>query len=414
MAARELTDPTTAPIMQHVAIKSGPGYETLAEAVAIARELAPRLSQRVAEAEELRRLPDENVRDLLESGLVALEVPKRYGGAELNLDALIEVTAALAEGCSSTGWVYALWGAHMWLIGQYPQHVQDEVFGDPKTLISSVVNVEGSPEPAEGGYRWTGRGFFSSGVDHCTWLTASLNLKPGEWPGDIRWFLIPRSDIEIVDDWHTVGLKGTGSKTIVVKDAFIPEDRVVGFRELSEGKGAGAELYGSPVYRASFDFTYTLPLGGPAVGIARAMMRAFEDRMRQRLGSGNPRQVGGQTATLTRMARAGADIDAAMALLLETARKFCYIPAAEATVLDRQQCRSYVAYAAQLCRAASNSLFEASGGSAIYEDKDLQRLWRDSNVAAAHMGLNWDGAAQSYGRTLVGLPPFEMPAPKSQ
>ena len=400
--------------MQHVTTTARPGYETLEEAVAIARELAPRLRERVAQAEGERRLPYENVRDLLDSGLIGLEVPKRYGGAELNLDALIEVTAALAEGCSSTGWVYALWGAHMWLISQYPQHVQDEIFGDPNTLISSVVSTEGAPEKVDGGYRWTGRGFFSSGVDHCTWLSASLNLQPGQWPGDIRWFLIPRADIEIVDDWHTVGLKGTGSKTIVVKNVFIPDERVLGFKELSEGKGAGAELYGSPVYRASFDFTYTLPLGGPAVGIARAMMKAFEERTRARMGGGTPRQLGGQAATLTRMARAGADIDAAMALLLETAREVCFIPAAEATVLQRQMCRSYVAYAAQLCRAASNSLFEASGGSAIYEDRDLQRLWRDSNVAGAHMGLNWDGAAQSYGRALVGLPPFEMPAPKAE
>jgi 3-hydroxy-9,10-secoandrosta-1,3,5(10)-triene-9,17-dione monooxygenase len=398
--------------MQHVTTKSRPGYETLEEALAIARELAPRLHDRIPQAEALRRLPDENVRDLLDSGLIALEVPHKYGGAELNLDALLEVTAVLSEACSSTGWVYALWGAHMWLIGQYPERVQDEIFGDPNALISSVVSVEGTPEKVDGGYRWTGRGFFSSGVDHCTWLSASLNLQPGEWPGDIRWFMIPRSDIEIVDDWHTVGLKGTGSKTIVVKDVFIPDERVLAFKELSEGKGAGATLYGSPVYRASFDFTYTLPLGGPAVGIARAMLKAFEARTKSRMSDGTPRQLSGQPATLTRMARASADIDAAMSLLLETAHEVCYIPAAEANPLQRQMCRTYVAYAAQLCRAASNSLFEASGGSAIYEDRDLQRLWRDSNVAGAHMGLNWDGAAQSYGRALVGLPPFEMPAPK--
>jgi 3-hydroxy-9,10-secoandrosta-1,3,5(10)-triene-9,17-dione monooxygenase len=299
----------------------------------------------------------------------------------------------------------------MWLIGQYPPEVQDEIFGDPDALVSSVVNVEGTPQKVDGGYRWTGRGFFSSGVDHCTWLSASLNLDPSApWPGDTRWFMIPRSDIEIVDDWHTVGLKGTGSKTIVVNDVFIPEERVIGFRQLSEGNGHGAALYDSPVYRASFDFTYTLPLGGPAVGIARAMLRAFEERTRGRFNSTSGRPRGTDAATLTRMARAGADVDAAMALLLETARRVCYIPASEASLIERQMCRSYVAYAAQLCRAASNSLFEASGGSAIYEDRDLQRLWRDSNVAAAHMGLNWDGASQSYGRTLVGLPAFEAPA----
>jgi 3-hydroxy-9,10-secoandrosta-1,3,5(10)-triene-9,17-dione monooxygenase len=99
--------------------------------------------------------------------------------------------------------------------------------------------------------------------------------------------------------------------------------------------------------------------------------------------------------------------------MLETARRFCYIPAAEATPLDRQQCRSYVAYAAQLCRAASNSLFEASGGSAIYDDRDLQRLWRDSNVAGAHMGLNWDNSGNALGRVLVGLPAMEMAAQRA-
>jgi alkylation response protein AidB-like acyl-CoA dehydrogenase len=385
----------------------GPGYSTPEEAVAIARELAPKLAERVAQAEEQRRLPDEDVHDLLASGLTLLEVPREYGGAELNLDALIEVTAALAEGCSSTGWVYALWGAHMWLIGQYPRHVQDMVFADRNALVSSVVNVEGTPVEVKGGFRWTGRGFFSSGVDHCTWMTASLNLKPGEYPGDMRWFLIPRADIEIVDDWHTVGLRGTGSKTIVAADVFIPHDRVLGFKELSEGVAPGASLHHSPLYRASFDFTYTLPLGGPAVGIARAMLRSFEGRMKERMNAGAAARTG--AATLTRFARAAADVDAAMALLLETARRFCYIPAAEATVLDRQQCRSYVAYAAQLCRGASNSLFEAAGGSAIYEDRELQRLWRDSNVAAAHMGLNWDGASQGLGRALAGLSPYEAP-----
>ena len=121
-------------------------YSTLEEAVQIAKDLAPGLRSRVPEAEELRKLPKQNVRDLLDSGLIALESPKRYGGAELNLDSLLEVTAALAEGCSATGWVYSLWGAHMWLIGQYPEHIQRMVFEDDDSLVSSVVNTEGKPE----------------------------------------------------------------------------------------------------------------------------------------------------------------------------------------------------------------------------------------------------------------------------
>ena len=379
-------------------------YKTIDEAVEIARSLAPKLRERVPLAEEGRQLPKQNVRDLLDSGLIDLETPKRFGGAELNLDALMEVTAALAEGCSATGWVYALWGAHVWLIGQYPLHVQEAVFEDPESLVSSVVNTVGTPERVDGGYRWTGTGFFSSGVDHCNWLIAAVDVDPSVKPmGDRRWLLLKRSDFDIVDDWHTVGLKGTGSKTIQIKDAFIPDERVVIHKQLSEGKGEGARLYGSPLYCAAMDFTFSLPLAAPAYGIARSAMEAFRERITSRLSSGNPRQIAEQAGTLTRFAKAAAEVEAGRALLLETARRFCYMPAADASELDKAECRRNVAYATQLCRGAVNSVFEASGGSNIYEGRDMARLWRDSNVAGMHHGLMWDVHGLAYGRVAAGL-----------
>ena len=388
-------------------------YRTLEEAVEIARGLAPKLRERVAIADEQRRLPAENVRDLVDSGLISLEVPQRFGGAELNLDALIEVTGALAEGCPATGWVYSLWAAHMWLIGQYPEHVQAEVFGDRGSLVSSVVNTVGTPVAVDGGFRWSGRGFFSSGVDHCNWLTAAVDLNPQEPPGDRRWFLLKRSDFEIVDDWHTVGLRGTGSKTIILEDVFIPEDHVVLQKDLSEGKGLGAAMYGSPLYCAAMDFTFSLPIAAPVVGVARAAVKELEGRVRQRLESANYRIAAEQTATFLRIAEASAQIDAARALLLDTARRFCFIPAAEATALNKAECRRNVAFAAQLCRHAANSVYEASGASNLFEGGEMQRLWRDSNAAATHHGAMWDVHGLGYGREAVGLPPAWMTGIKS-
>jgi len=371
--------------------------------VEAARALGPALRERVPEAERLRRLPRENVDALLESGLIRLEAPAKYGGSELNLDALLEVTGALAEACSATGWVYALWGAHMWLIAHYPEPVQEMVFGDPDTLISSVVATEGKPVRVNGGYRWTGRGFFSSGVDHCTWLTAALDVDPESTPlGDRRWFLIPRSEFEIVDDWYTMGLKGTGSKTIVVEDVFVPDERIVRFRDLSEGSRA-SRLYKAAVFQAAFEFTYTLPLAGPVVGIARSLLGAVQERIAGRLASGRALQVATQTASLTRYAEAAAQIEAGRALLLETARRYCNMPAAEASPLDRAMGRMNVAYGAQLCRRAANLLFEFAGASNIYDGTEIQRLWRDSNAAAAHAALQWDGPALTFGRTAMGL-----------
>jgi 3-hydroxy-9,10-secoandrosta-1,3,5(10)-triene-9,17-dione monooxygenase len=373
------------------------------EAVEVARGLAPKLRERVGEAEKIRQLPKQNVRDLLDSGLIDLETPRRFEGAELNLDALMEVTAALAEGCSATGWVYALWGAHVWLIGQYPLHIQEQVFNDPESLVSSVVSTEGTPQRVDGGFTWTGKGFFSSGVDHCNWLIAAVALDPTTPMGDRRWFLLRRSDFEIVDDWHTVGLRGSGSKTIAINDVFIPDERVIEQKPLSSGQGLGAQLHGGQLYCAAMDFTFSLPLGAPVIGIARALSKAFEERMKSRLTGANTRLAGEQAATLTRFAKAGAEIEAARALLMETARRFCYMPGDQASDLDKAECKRNVAYATQLARGAANSIFEASGGSNIYETRDVQRLWRDANVSAMHHGLMWDIHGLAYGRAAAGL-----------
>src|SRR5215217_664287 len=166
------------------------------EAIERARALKPRLRERIAETEQLRRLPAENVVDLLESGLYGLMTPRRFGGSELGSEAMIDVTIELASACASTGWVHMLWTAHMWLLALFPPAAQEEVWGNPNTLASSVVNTTGEVVPVDGGYRWTGRGFFSSGVDHCNWLTAAVPIKrpdmsEGSQP-ERRWMLVPR------------------------------------------------------------------------------------------------------------------------------------------------------------------------------------------------------------------------------
>src|SRR5437879_7304738 len=135
------------------ALKSWPGvlgsYE---EAIECARALRPRLRERIAETERLRRLPAENVTDLLESGLYGLMTPRRFGGSELGSQAMIDVTIELASACPSTGWVHMLWTAHMWLLALFSPEAQEELWSNPNTLASSVVNTTGDVVPVDGGY----------------------------------------------------------------------------------------------------------------------------------------------------------------------------------------------------------------------------------------------------------------------
>jgi len=375
-----------------------------AAAIDRARELAPRFRERVSETEKLRRLPDESASELVESGLCGLLTPQRFGGSELGLEAVLDVTGVLAEACPSTGWVHALWAAHMWLIALFPPEVQEEVWSEPGSLISSVVSTKGTPTKVDGGYRWTGSGAYSSGIDHCNWVSPALNVPGDNGEPVRRWLLIPRSEFKIVDDWFTIGLKGTGSKTIVVDDVFIPANRAVSSSDMAAGTSPGALFHHNPQYAAPSVCIFTPPLAGTAIGAARGFLRAFEERLRSRLAVSDAQQAGEQAGTMIRWAKACADVDAARALLLQNAARFSRTPASQINEVDTARCRRDQAYSATLARQAVNSLFESSGASALFESSNLQRLWRDTNAAAAHHGLTWDVHGMSWGRLSFGLP----------
>lgn len=367
------------------------------EAMTVARELGPRLRARIPEAERLRRLPDETVADLLESGLCGVMKPRRFGGSELGAETLIDVSVELSAQCASSGWVYMLWAAHMWLLALWPPAVQEEMFANPAMVASSVVSTAGEVERVEGGYRWTGRGFFSSGVDHCQWLTAAINVRDERAGTEGRkWFLIPRADFEVVDDWHVIGLRGTGSKTLTATDVFIPDERVLDDADIQAGTSPGRVVNPHPMYGAISQANFTAAMGAPAIGAARGLLAAYADKLRPK--------AAGAPASMARYAAASAQVDAAHALVLHNARHYSRVPAARVGPDGRAKCRRDYAYAAQQSRRAANTIYEECGGGGLAEGSDLQRIWRDANAAAAHHGLTWDWQSDLWTRAAFGLP----------
>ena len=377
-----------------------PSYE---EALNVARELGPRLRARIPEAERLRRLPDDTVADLLGSGLCGVMKPKRFGGSELGAETLIDASVELASQCASSGWVYMLWAAHMWLLALWPPAVQEEMFANPAMVASSAVSTAGQLDRVDGGYRWTGRGFFSSGADHCQWLTAAVNVRDAATGAEgRRWFLIPRADFEIIDDWHVVGLRGTGSKTLVMTDVFIPDERVLDDADIQRGTSPGRAVNPHPMYGAIVQANFTAAMAAPAIGAARGLLAAYAEKLRPKAGTA--------TTSMARYAAASAQVDAVHALTLQNAQRYSRLPAAAVGPDGRAKCRRDYAYAAQQSRQAANTVYEECGGGGLAESSDLQRIWRDANAAAAHHGLTWDWQADLWTRASFGLPAPEVNA----
>ena len=374
---------------------------TAAELMARAAALLPVLKERAAYTEQLRRVPEETVQDLLASGLHRIGVPRRFGGLDVDYGLALDVGIELGRGCAATAWCYSLWAAHAWLVGYWPRPAQEEVFGaGPDALCSSSLSP-GKSEivPVAGGYRLSGRWEFSSGCDAASWLMLGV-----AGIGPRNWALLPQGDYRIVDTWFVSGLRGSGSKDIVVEDAFVPRHRILEVSTAGDGDWSGWELHGQARYRAPIPVLLGWDLVAPMLGIGLGMIDEFTARL---IGTAGPGRTADSPAVHRRLSQAAAEVDAARALLERDIQEiFRKATAGEAfTPLERARFRRDKAFCAQLCLQAVNRLFDLSGGHALFDAAPLQRFHRDAQAVAHRDGLIMDLGGQQYARVALGLEP---------
>jgi 3-hydroxy-9,10-secoandrosta-1,3,5(10)-triene-9,17-dione monooxygenase len=377
------------------------------ELIGRAARLVPVLKERAARAEQLRQIPRETIEDLVASGLVRIGNPDRYGGLGADVDTAHEVGWELARGCGSTGWCYSLWTVHNWWLGHFPEQTQEEFFASgPDTFFSSGLNpAGGKAEPVRDGFRVSGRWGFSSGCDAASWLMVAV---PGARPNGLLWLLLPRPDWEIVDTWFASGMRGSGSKDVVIKDAFVPAHRAMDPNRAGDGDSTGWELHRRLSYRVPLRCLTGWDLAAPLVGMAQGAIDELTSRL---TGTSGPGRSAHSVPLQLRLAEASAEVDAARALHRHDVREMLEKAArGEAfSEIDRARYRRDKAFIARLCVQAVNRLFEASGARGVLESEPIQRFHRDVHGASHHAALGWDAVAEQFGRQALGLGPSQTP-----
>jgi 3-hydroxy-9,10-secoandrosta-1,3,5(10)-triene-9,17-dione monooxygenase len=380
---------------------------TLDSALDAARALVPVLRERAALAEELRRIPDETVRDLRASGLLRVLQPRRVGGSEVEWVGLIDISAELGRGCGSSAWNWANWAAHHWMLALWPRQCQDEIWGEDADVLiaSSLAFPAGRASRVDGGYLVSGRWPFSSGVDGSRWDMVGAIVQ-GD-PPEYRLFCIPASDYRVVDNWHVMGLRGTGSKDVEAFDLFVPEHRALAVDATKGGTThPGAASNPGALYRVPFIAGLAHMLVGVPLGIAQGAYDSLVEGLRGRASRYSGKNLSDLSAVQMRVAEAGASLDAARALL----RRDCFEAQEIAErgevpdLLVKAAWRRNGAFAAQLAQRAMDVVFKASGGTALFDTNPMQRSFRDFNAANAHISMIWDPQATTYGRVALGLP----------
>ena len=382
---------------------------SLDEALERANGLVPVLASRAPATEALRSIPKETLDDLHARGLFRILQPLRVGGAELPYRAIVCVTATLAKGCASTAWVLANLANHHFMLALWPREAQDEIWGeDPATLIGSALMFPpGTATKTANGYRLSGRWKFSSGIDACAWtMLGGIASADGELP-DYRVFILPARDYQIIDTWRAAGLRGTGSNDVAVDDVFVPQHRTLSV-ECMKGCGApGAVINPGPLYRLPVFDMFPYVVASTALGIAQGAIEQFTEDTRHRVTSYSTTLLADHSTTQARLGEAAAASAAAELLLLGNCDSAMQAAeAARVLAMDEKiKLRRDGAYAARLCTRAVDLLFEAGGGEYLYDDKMMQRAFRDIHAAQSHYALAWDVAASKAGKFMLGIAP---------
>lgn len=376
-----------------------------------ARALAPILRRRAAETNKARRIPNETIQDFWDAGLWYLMKPKKFGGPEIRPDVALSLAKEFARADGSAGWIWAVFSIHDLLVALWPEQFQHEYWAK-NTLSASSFAPSGAAKPADGGYRVSGKWTFCSGVDSADWLLLGTFFGPpsGNSPiPDIRYVMIPKAECKVIDDWFVFGLRGTGSKGVVVEDAFVPNHRICSLADMIQGATPGSKVHDSPLYKASVWAIIPFTISSPANGMARGALDAFMEDMKVREGSYDHSQLSKKPGMHLTVAEASAMIDAADLLYWrsfhETIDK---IMAGEPMTLEhRARSRRDQGYSVMMAKLAAEKLFTATAGRGLYEGSQVQRAYADLHALQGHIAAGWEMPAYSYGQVMLGGPPSD-------
>lgn len=398
-----------------ISLKSQAGpVPTPQELVDRARAMIPTLKARARKCTKDGNVSKETIAEMQEAGFFRILQPKRWGGYEMHPNVFFDVQKLLAEGCMSTGWMYGVVGCHPYELALFHDQAQAEVWGnDSSMLVSSTYQPVGKVEHTEGGFYLSGRWGFSTGSTHCGWVLLGAMVPPSEegGPPDMRTFLLPRSDYQIIEGtWDTFGLQGTGSFDIVVDRAFVPDYRTHRSVDGFLCQNPGQEANTGPLYTLPWAQVFTRSVSTAAFGGARAAINAAIAIMNDRVSTNTGKASKADPMLHAAIAKAHAQV-LEMELTLRTTFDELMEIAERGESIPMEKRALYTYNSSTVVRRLADlidDIVQLLGGRAIYMSSDIIQPWLDIHAGRAHVANDPGNRNADVIGTMQGQPPSFM------
>ena len=380
------------------------GFE---EALRSAHTLVPKLRELAPASEAARQLTPEVLALLHESGMLRILQPKRWGGMELDFVSVFDIPEVVGRGDSSVAWNVGNLSIHHWMLALFDPKAQEEVWGEnPDAIIASgIAYPQGRGRKVDGGIVLSGYWNFSSGVDPSTWNQLACIVRDGDKVIDHRMCMVPRKDFTIIDDWDTLGMRGTGSKSVKVDEVFIPDYRSLSMYTARGGSDyPGAAVNPNPLYRIPLGGLGSSCLAGSVIGNAQAALDLTIASVKERSTNYTGVRMRDFQTVQLRVGVAGSKIDAARTIIHNDCLDGQRFAAANVMppMEDKLRWRRNCSLAARMAVEAIDTLHEMAGANGIYTKYPLERLFRDAHSATGHIGFNWDAGMATWGLVTLG------------
>ncbi|OBK82936.1 acyl-CoA dehydrogenase [Mycobacterium sp. 1165178.9] len=366
-------------------------------------EFVARLADRADEAERLRRLPAATISDFRQTDLFRLLLPARFGGIQGPFPELLQPIRRMAHGCASSAWTLGFYALHNWMLALFDPRAQDEVFASGPVLAPAPLAPTGRGVPADGGVRVTGRWSWATGALDADWVIVGALIERQDRI-DPALAVVPAAQVEVVDTWHTAGMRGTGSHDLVITDALVPEHRLVAVADIYGGTALGAREHGVPTYRWPLVPALALTASMPVLGTAERVTGLFAERLSGRVLAYSGVAQKDQPAAQIRLGEARVRLSSLRALVAKTADDI------EAIVVSGERVSRSVRADARLAAARTvhesrsiiADLMEASGAGVHFLSSPMQRAKRDVDIVAGHVVFDYDTGRELAGALAIG------------